>query len=85
MPGFLWNERQGRHGTSAGLALVIFIGTVNTFLPPGWDMWTTALSYFDQPWFYITGVVVSAYALYNLIMVWRFAPKPHENRRTPIW
>jgi len=84
-PGYLWAERKSRNGASVGLALVIFIGTVNTFLPPGWGMWTTALAYFDQPWFYLTGVVVSAYALHNLVMLWRLPPKPVHDGRKPIW
>lgn len=84
-PGYLWAERKSRDGASVALALIIFIGTVNTFLPPGWGMWTTALSYFDQPWFYMTGVVVSAYALYNLIMLWRLPAKVSADGRKPIW
>ncbi|MHA6533247.1 hypothetical protein [Paenibacillus sp. BAC0078] len=84
-PGYLWNERKSRSGTSVGLAIVILIGTVNTFLPPGYGMWTTASAYFDQPWFYIAGVVVSAYALRNLIMVMKFPPKEQIGEKKPIW
>lgn len=84
-PGFLWNERRSRRGASVGLAIVILIGTINTFLPPGYGMWTTALSYFDQPWFYLTGVVVSAFALRNLVMLLRFPSKPRVEGRPAIW
>jgi len=84
-PGYLWNERKSRKGSSIGLAIVIFIGTVNTFLPPGYGMWTTAAKYFDQPWFYITGVVVSAYALRNVIMLLKFPIKKKDNKKRVIW
>ncbi|MDT4849711.1 hypothetical protein FQZ97_838380 [compost metagenome] len=84
-PGYLWSERRSRRGASVGLALVILVGTVNTFLPPGYGMWTTALAYFNQPWFYLTGVVVSAFALRNLVMLWRFPEKPAEGGRPAIW
>lgn len=84
-PGFLWEQRKTRTGASVGLSLVILVGTINTFLPPGWGMWTTALSYFDQPWFYITGVVVSAYALRNVLVLLRMPPKPVVDGRKPIW
>ena len=69
------HERRGDVRSSVGLAIVILIGTVNTFLPPGYGMWTTATPYFDQPWFYIVGVAVSAIAIYNLVLLLRFPPR----------
>jgi hypothetical protein len=84
-PGILWRERRSRRGSSVGLAIVILIGTVNTFLPPGYGMWTTATPYFDQPWFYVAGVVVSAIAFYNVVMLLRFPPKATSGPRKAIW
>jgi hypothetical protein len=84
-PGYLWNERRSRRGSSVGLSIVILVGTVNTFLPPGYGMWTTASTYFDQPWFYVTGVVVSAYALRNVLMLLGFPAKAPIFGRSPIW
>jgi hypothetical protein len=84
-PGILWSERRSRRGSSVGLAIVILIGTVNTFLPPGYGMWTTATPYFDQPWFYIAGVVVSAIAFRNVVMLLRFAPKVPIGGGKAIW
>ena len=84
-PGYLWNERKNRKGSAIGLAIVIFVGTVNTFLPNGYGMWTTASKYFDQPWFYITGVVVSAYALRNVIMLLKFPAKEKVDGKRVIW
>lgn len=84
-PGYLWNERKSRKGSSIGLAIVIFIGTVNTFLPSGYGMWTTTFAYFNQPWFYITGAVVSAYAFRNIIMLLKFPKKESKDGKKAIW
>lgn len=35
-PGYLWNERKSRKGSSIGLAIVIFIGTVNFLVVPNY-------------------------------------------------
>lgn len=84
-PGLLWYQRQSRAGSSVGLAIVILLGTVWTFLPPGFGMFTTALSYFHQPWFYLTGVVVSLIALGNLLMLLRFPAKTATAGKASIW
>jgi hypothetical protein len=84
-PGFLWNERMSRRGTAVGLAIVNLVCAIYTFLPPGYGMWTTASTYFDQPWFYITGVVVTLYGAHNLLMLLRFPAKPVVDGRAPIW
>lgn len=84
-PGYLWNERKSRRGTAVGLAIVNLVCAIYTFLPPGYGMWTTASSYFDQPWFYLTGVVVSLYALRNLVMLLNYPPKTSVDGRKPIW
>lgn len=84
-PGYLWNERKSRKGTSIGLAITILLGTINTFLPPGLGMFTTALPFFDQPWFYVTGVIASAFALRNLIMLLKYPAKGNMNGKKAIW
>lgn len=85
-PGYLWARRKSRRGTSLGLSIVILFGTVITFLPPGYGMWTTALSYFNQPWFYITGIVISFVALNNVLMLVRYPRKVNvPGEKTPIW
>lgn len=84
-PGYLWRKRKSRDGASIGLAIVILIGTINTFLPPGYGMWTTASTFFDQPWFYITGVVVSAIAASNLIVLLKYPPKKSIDGKKVIW
>lgn len=84
-PGFLWNERQSRSGSSVGLAVILVLTAINTFLPPGFGMFATASGFFDQPWFYITGLVVTAFAVRNLFMLLKFQPKPASDGRKPIW
>jgi hypothetical protein len=67
-PGFLWIQKSSKKGTSIGLAIVIVIGTINTFIPSG--MWIQALpEYFNLPWFYIIGFISTIFSLYNLMTV----------------
>ena len=85
-PGFLWNQRQGRAGSSVGLAILIVFVSANTFLPPGFGMFTTASSSFDQPWFYGAGVVCTAFAVKHLVMLLGYPPKRHvAGQRKPVW
>lgn len=84
-PGYLWRKRKSRDGASVGLAIVILVGTINTFLPPGYGMWTTASTFFDQPWFYITGVVISGIAASNLVVLLQYPPKKSINGKRVIW
>lgn len=85
-PGFLWNERQSRAGSSVGLAILIVLVSANTFLPPGLGMFTTASPFFDQPWFYLTGVVCTAFSLKHLIMLLAYPPKTAAaGAKPPIW
>jgi hypothetical protein len=88
-PGVLWMKRGAREntrrGASMGLATVILVATVNTFLPV--SMWVQALpKVFDTPWYYLTGVVFTAIAAFNLYNLARLPAKtttPGQAR--PIW
>lgn len=85
-PGFLWNQRQSRAGSSVGLAILIVFISVNTFLPPGFGMFTTASRVFHQPWFYVTGVVCTAFAIKHLVMVLKYpAKQASPGQPKPIW
>jgi len=85
-PGFLWNERQSRAWSSVGLAILIVGVSANTFLPPGFGMFTTASTFFDQPWFYLTGVICTAFSIKHLVMLLRYPPKPVvAGQKQPIW
>lgn len=85
-PGYLWNQRQSRAGSSVGLAILIVFVSANTFLPPGFGMFTTASPFFDQPWFYIAGVVCTAIAIRHLVMLLKYPPKEAvPGQKKPIW
>jgi hypothetical protein len=40
---------------------------------------------FQQPWFYITGVVVTLYGAHDLQMLLRFPERPVVDWRAPVW
>ena len=84
-PGILWARRGSRKGSSVGLAIVILLGTINTFLPTG--MFVQALpGIFNQAWFYIAGVVFSGIAFKNLILLAKFPAKTRvKTEIKPIW
>lgn len=88
-PGVVWMKRGAqngtRYGTSMGLAIVILLGTINTFHP--WSMWVLSLpEVFNTPWYYITGVIFIAIAAYNLYRVSRLPAKtPTEEIPRPVW
>jgi hypothetical protein len=85
-PAHLWAERKTRHGTSMGLAIMVLLSIVATYLPPGFGMWTTASPYFNNVWFYFSGLVATGYAIYSLILVKSFPPKPaFIDGRKAVW
>jgi hypothetical protein len=87
-PGFLWARRKDRTGTSMGLAIIILLATLNTFLPRV-NMWALMSPYFDQPWYYVTGIVCVGFATRNLLIVRSKPAKSREPRKPgekpPIW
>jgi len=89
VPGVLWIKRgrqtNSRAGASMGLAILILIATINTFLPC--SMWVQAMpDVFDVPWFYLTGVVFTAIAAFHVCALSRLPPKvPVPGQRKPIW
>lgn len=84
-PGILWLQRGSRKGASVGLAVVILLGTINTFIPS--SMFILALpEYFDHPWYYISGVVFSLIAAINLFKLLKFPKKQQiPGQKKPIW
>ncbi|MEV7694240.1 hypothetical protein AB0N73_13040 [Microbacterium sp. NPDC089189] len=89
-PGVLWLKRGAREGTrygsSVGLAIVILLGTINTFLP-GANMWVLAMPEVFSNWvFYVTGAVFVAIAAFNLATVLRLPAKtPTTEIPKPVW
>jgi hypothetical protein len=88
-PGVLWmrrgRETNSRDGASMGLAIVILLATINTFLPC--SMWVQAMpQVFDVPWFYVSGVVFTAIAAFNLYNLSKLPPKASSaSGKRPIW
>lgn len=88
MPGLYWEKRGTRVGASWGLAIVICIGTINSFLPT--NMWAAVSSYFsmaNNPWFYIIGVVAIFFSIRTFFVLKKLPPKPARmpNGRKTIW
>jgi hypothetical protein len=67
------------------LAIILIVVVADTFLPPGLGMFTTASSYFDQPWFYVTGVVATLMAISNLLVLLRLPPKKSSDGKWQVW
>jgi hypothetical protein len=84
-PFYLWRTRRDRMGSSIMLALILIVVVADTFLPRGLGMFTTASPYFDQPWFYITGIVLTLMAISNLAVLLRLPPKKTDDGKWQIW
>lgn len=74
-----------RYGAGMGLAIVILLGTINTFHP--WSMWVLSLlEVFDTPVYYLTGVVFVALAAFNLHRLAQLpAKRPTTEIPRPVW
>jgi hypothetical protein len=88
MPGLYWEKRETRLGASWGLAIIILIGTINSFLPT--NMWAAASPYFsinNNPWFYVVGIVAIFFAFRNLWVLYKLPAKPKvlANGKKTIW
>ncbi len=77
-PTHLWAERQSRSGAGVNISIMILISIICTYLPAGLGMWTTVSSYFNTPTFYIAGVISTCYAIHNLRVQLKYAPKPTQ-------
>ncbi|WP_058303354.1 hypothetical protein [Gorillibacterium timonense] len=88
VPGLYWEKRGTQIGASYKLAIVILIGTINSFVPS--NMWALTSDYFtmsNNPWFYILGVISTGFAVRNLIVLKRMQRKPKvlENGIKTVW
>jgi len=66
VPGLYWEKRGTRIGASWGLAIVILLGTINSFHP--WNMWALTSDYFsigNNPWFYVIGAIAVFFSVRN--------------------
>ncbi|ANZ60150.1 hypothetical protein AYR62_01450 [Secundilactobacillus paracollinoides] len=88
MPGLYWEKRGTRLGASWGLAIVICVGTINSFLLT--NMWATISSYFsiqNNPWFYVVGVVAIFFSIRAFWVLHKLPAKPKTmpNGKKTIW
>ena len=74
--GYYWTRNNRCEGASKILAIVILIGTINTFLPSGLGWWTTLYpNIFDTPLFYTMGLVSVCFAIKNVYIVFKKLPE----------
>lgn len=88
MHRLLLDEEQGGLGTSKLLAIVILIGTINTFLPVGLGWWSSIYpTTFDTPLFYLMGAVATCFAIKNVYIVFKKLPEKPKMRdgKKTIW
>lgn len=88
MPGLYWEKRKTQIGASWGLAIVICIGTINSFLLT--NMWATISSYFsiqNNPWFYVMGIVAIFFSFRTFWVLKKLPKKPRimTNGKKSIW
>ena len=84
VPGFFWLKRSTRSGASVGLGIILVITAIASFVPG--SMWTRISDYFNQPWYYVLGIIVTFIAVRNLIELLKLPPKEHiPGKRKPIW
>lgn len=74
--GYYWTRNKTWRGTSKVLAIVILIGSINTFLPVGFGWWASICpTTFDTPLFYLMGVVTVCFAIKNVWIVFKKLPQ----------
>ncbi|GEP24176.1 hypothetical protein [Lentilactobacillus diolivorans] len=86
-PGLYWEERKTQVGASKGLAIVIILGTINSFLPTNmWALVSPMFRFNENPWFYILGAVAILYSVRAYFVYDRLAKKPQRlfGRKT-VW
>lgn len=78
-PCWYWMRRgvkSGRVGSGVAIQVMILITIVITWTPAGIGMWCTISDYFWTPTCVIAGIVVTCFAVYNLIYQMKLPKKP---------
>lgn len=77
-PAMHSQETRRRVRGSVGLAFFIVCGTIATFAPEGFGLYTTGdPEYFARPWFFIMGATCLAVAVWHLVYVLRLPLRPY--------
>lgn len=88
VPGFYWEKRRTQIGASYKLAIVILLGTINSFTP--FNMWVLTSDYFsfaNNPWFYCIGIVSICFAIRNILVLKKMPWKPKQmtDGKKTVW
>ncbi|MDO4545648.1 MAG: ABC transporter permease [Bacillota bacterium] len=88
-PGMFWKERGTRIGTCWQLTVVLVLVAIMSFMP-NHNMWALISPYFlieNNPWFYVVGLVVFCFAIYDVYVYAKLPKKPERlpNGKKPIW
>ena len=62
----LRREERGKYEIGFYINSVLIAFT--NFLPANFGWWTTASPFFNHPWWYVTGVILTAYAIWALVI-----------------
>ena len=87
-PGLFWKERGTRIGSCWQLVATLVLVCVMSFNPFG-NMWSLISPYFlpeNNPWFYIMGLGVLAFAIYDVYVYSKLPKKPEKlpNGKKPL-
>jgi len=86
VPPIYWLKSPTREGASMGMAINMILIAFTNFLPPGFGWWTTASAYFDHPVWYVSGVVITGYAIAAAVMLSKKPAKVQiPGQPKPIW
>lgn len=68
IPPLFCLRRETRGKYEIGLAINCVLIAFTNFLPANFGWWTTASAWFDHPWWYISGVIMTIYTLWALVI-----------------
>lgn len=87
-----WREHATMNGyrsnNAMGVQIIMLIQVTIQWIP-GLSWYLAVSPFFDQPWFYLMGIVCSAVQAYNTYMTWKTPAKPESASivpgKKPIW
>lgn len=88
-PSYVLFKRKNREGSSVFICIMVVIGTIFNFLPAPIGLFTSALPWiYNQPIWFIIGVVCTIIAVCTLVSILRMPPKTKamgDYKKRPIW
>ena len=88
-PGLFWRERDTRMGSCWQLVITLVLVCIMSFNPMG-NMWSLISPYFapeNNPWYYVMGAGVLAFAIYDVVVYAKLPKKPDvlPNGKKPLF